>query len=125
MFKVLVDIARSPHVVLDHEKSIELLDCIAEKHGLTRDLEEAQRYIVNFDEFYRYMRRKFEDYLTPSKNPRDSILGRVVVHKLKLYMKDGEKMVEILFDRRIDSELLRICLEQVVNDKVEFEKQGF
>ncbi len=125
LFKVVIDIAKSPHVVLERSKAVQLLECIANIHGTTRDLEEALRYIKNFDEFYNYLRRKFEDYLTPPKHPRDAILGKVVIHKLRLFKNNGRELVELLFDRRFDLDVLENCLKQVVNDEVVFEKQFF
>ncbi len=125
LFKVVIDIAKSPHVVLDRDKAIQLLECIADKHGSTRDLEESMRYIENYEEFYNYLRRKFEDYLTPPKHPRDAILGRVIVHKLRLFKEDEREMVELLFDRRFNLDILENCLKQVINDEVVFEKQFF
>ncbi len=123
--KILIDLAKSPRITIVNENAIELLECIIEKHGMTRDLEEALRIVNNFDEYYRILRKKFEDYISPPKNQRDVIEGRVIVHKLKLFTENNEKKVEIVFDRRVNLELLKTCLEEIGYKEVVVEKQLF
>ncbi|MCD6196693.1 MAG: hypothetical protein J7J82_07920, partial [Staphylothermus sp.] len=101
------------------------LECIIEKHGMTRDLEEALRIVNNFDEYYRILRKKFEDYISPPKSQRDVIEGRVIVHKLKLFTENNEKKIEIVFDRRVNLELLKTCLEEIGYEEIVVEKQLF
>jgi hypothetical protein len=122
--KIIIDLARSPHVVLDDESSIKLLDCIVKKHGVTRDLEEAMRIVRNFEEFYRYSRKRFEEYLAPPKDQRDVITGRVVVQKLRLLKKNSEKLVEFIFDRRYDLEELINCLKELGFENISIERQS-
>ncbi|RLG91469.1 MAG: hypothetical protein DRO16_00400 [Thermoprotei archaeon] len=123
--KILIDLAKSPRITITNENAIELLECIIEKHGMTRDLEEALRIVNNFDEYYRILRKKFEDYISPPKNQRDVIEGRVIVHKLKLFTENNEKKIEIVFDRRVDLELLKTCLEEIGYEEIVVEKQLF
>ena len=123
--KILIDLAKSPRITIANKKAIELLECIIDNHGLTRDLEEALRILNNFDEYYKILRKKFEDYISPPKNQRDVIEGKVVVHKLKLFIEDNEKKVEIVFDRRVDLELLKTCLKEIGYEDIVVEKQLF
>ncbi len=123
--KILIDLAKSPRITITNENAIELLECIIEKHGMTRDLEEALRIVNNFDEYYRILRKKFEDYISPPKNQRDVIEGRVIVHKLKLFTENNEKKIEIVFDRRVNLELLKTCLEEIGYEEIVVEKQLF
>ncbi len=123
--KILIDLAKSPRITITSENAIELLECIIEKHGVTRDLEEALRIMNNFDEYYRILRKKFEDYISPPKNQRDVIEGRVIVHKLKLFTENNEKKIEIVFDRRVNLELLKTCLEEIGYEEIVVEKQLF
>jgi hypothetical protein len=110
---IVIDLARSPHVDLGVEEAVKLLKCIEEKAWSTRDLSETIRILNNFEEFYRYMRKKFEDYITPPKNSADSILGKVIVHKLRLYKTNETKRVEILFDRRFTVDIIIDCLKEL------------
>ncbi len=123
--KILIDLAKSPRITITNENAIELLECIIEKHGMTRDLEEALRIVNNFDEYYRILRKKFEDYISPPKSQRDVIEGRVIVHKLKLFTENNEKKIEIVFDRRVNLELLKTCLEEIGYEEIVVEKQLF
>ncbi len=123
--KILIDLAKSPRITITNENAIELLECIIEKHGMTRDLEEALRIVNNFDEYYRILRKKFEDYISPPKNQRDVIEGRVIVHKLKLFTENNEKKIEIVFDRRVNLELVKTCLEEIGYEEIVVEKQLF
>ncbi len=123
--RIKIDLAKSPHVDLDSDNALKLLECISEEAWVTRDLDEAIRIIENFDEFYKYMKRKFEDYITPPKNPSDSILGKVIVHKLRLYYDDDKEMVEIIFDRRFPVDKIKTCLERIGYKDVQVEKQVF
>jgi len=120
--RVLIDLAKSPHVVLSRDDAIRLLEGFM-SITRTRDLEEAIRILRSFDEYLRYMRRKFEDYINLPKDPGDALRGRVVVHKMKLYMDDGREMVEIVFDRRIRVEDLVSILKNMGFTDVTVEEQ--
>jgi len=121
--RVLIDLAKSPHVVLSRDDAIRLLEGFM-SITRTRDLEEATRILRSFDEYLRYMRRKFEDYINLPKDPGDALRGRVVVHKMKLYMDDGREMVEIVFDRRIRVEDLVSILKNMGFTDVTIEEQA-
>jgi hypothetical protein len=111
---VEVDLAKYKHVDLPAEDAIKLLEKISERiGGKTNDVSEAIRYIRNFDEFYEYMRKKFKDYIAPPRRPDDYIKGRVVVDKIKLYMDGEVKRVVIVFDRRVDTDLISSCLREL------------
>ncbi len=120
---IIIDLARSPHVDLNLDETLKLFECLDENAWRTRDLMEAIRIVKNFDEFHRYMKRKFEDYITPPKDSADSILGRVIVHKLRLYKTDGEKRVEIIFDRRFPLEHIDKCLRDLGYANVNVERR--
>jgi len=121
--KIIVDLAKSPRVILTRNEALDLLECLEEPAWSTRDLEEAIRIIENFDEFYNYARKKFEEYITPPKDSRDSILGRVIVHKLKLFKENDKELVEIVFDRRFNIEHIEKCLKDIGYNEVEVERQ--
>ncbi|MCD6300736.1 MAG: hypothetical protein J7L82_01540, partial [Staphylothermus sp.] len=76
--KILIDLAKSPRITVSNDDATKLLECIIEKHGITRDLEEALRIVNNFDEYYRILKKKFEDYISPPKDQREVIEGRVI-----------------------------------------------
>lgn len=120
---IVIDLAKSPHVELTWKKAIELLECISENIDVTRDLEESLRIIRNFEEFYRFSRKRFEEYIAPPKEQRDVILGKVVVHKIKLFKKDSENYVEIVFDRRFDLDVIVQCLKRIGYNNVNIQKQ--
>ncbi len=122
--KIIVDLARSPHIILDNALSIKLLDCIIGKHGITKDLEETMRIVRNFEEFYKYSRKRFEEYLAPPKEQRDVIMGRVVVQKIRLLKKNNEKLVEFIFDRRYDLDELISCLKELGFRDISIERQS-
>jgi hypothetical protein len=121
--KIIVDFARSPRITLPLIQAASLLDCIVEKHGSTRDTEEAKRIIASFDDYYAYARRKFHDYLSLPKDPGDSIRGRVVLQKLRLIREGESRSVELVFDRRFSIDLLRECAAKVTGEEVIVERQ--
>ncbi|NPA04496.1 MAG: hypothetical protein GXO09_00170 [Crenarchaeota archaeon] len=122
---IRVDLARYKYVDLEASEALKLLSKIAEVTGKRgQDLDEAERYIRNFDEFYEYMQKKFKDYIAPPKRTDDYIRGLVVVDKLKLYKKDGEKRVVIVFDRRISVDDIKKALEELGYKDITVEKMG-
>ncbi len=121
--KITIDLTNSPHVVLDRENTLKLLNCLLEETTGSRDLEETLRIINSFDEYYRYMKKKFEDYITPQKDQREVLLGRSIIHKIKLFIDSGEKYVELVFDRRFNVDYIKKCLENIGFDKITIEKQ--
>lgn len=122
--KVVIDLTSSPHIELNTSDAYSLLKCIEREIGETIDSRESLRIITNFDEFYRLSMRKYRDYLTPVKNYRESLLGKTIVHKIKLFMKNNEKYVEIVFDRRFSTDYLKKCLVEIGYFDIVFEKQS-
>ncbi len=118
-----VDMAKYKHVDLPAEDAEKLLEAISKRvGGKTSDISEALRYIRNFNEFYEYMRKKFKDYIAPPRKPDDYIRGKVFVDKVKLYLDGDTKRVVIVFDRRVDLELLKTCLKEIGYEEVEVKK---
>ncbi|MEM2626808.1 MAG: hypothetical protein QW775_00955, partial [Ignisphaera sp.] len=62
------------------------------------------RMIEHFETFYDMMRRKFKEYLTPRKDIGDILKKRVLIDKIKLLKRDGNRFVEIIFDKSIGVE---------------------
>lgn len=83
-----------------------ILNKVAEELGLTDDLEDALRILKNFDAYYSTLRKKFKEYITPRKSERDLLLGRVIVDKIKLKVEGGQKIASVIFDKRIDQDLI-------------------
>ena len=120
---IRLDLAKYKYVDLDVDKALELLNALAEILGKrTSDMQEVERYIRNFNEFYEFMKKKFKDYLAPPHKPDDYIRGDVVIDKVKLYMEGDKKRIVIVFDRRIDIDTLRKALEKIGFDSVRVEK---
>ena len=119
-----IDLAKYKYVDLPAADAEKLLETIAEiLERRTQDLNEALRYIRNFEEFYEYMRKKFKDFIAPPKRPEDFIKGTVIVDKVKLYKTEGgEKRVVIVFDRRVDIEKIKEALKKIGYDEVEVKK---
>ena len=115
-----VDLAQYPHVKLKRDIALRLIEVIVEKHGTTRDLEEARRIILNFDEYYNIARKKSDGYLVVMKDPADSLRKKSVVHKVRLLVENGEKVVEIVFDRNMSRELLISSLRETSFSEIEF-----
>lgn len=122
---VKIDLGKYKYVDLELSEAQKLLNEIANRRGETRDLLEALRYLKNFDEFYMYMKKKFKDFITPPKEPKDLVSGRVVVDKLKLYTRDDVKRVVIVFDRRVDIEFLQQLLKTIGYDDIVIRKEVF
>ncbi len=121
---VEVDLAKYKYVDLPAEEAEKLLETMAEVLGRrTQDLNEALRYIRNFEEFYEYMRKKFKDFIAPPKRPDDFIKGTVIVDKVKLYKgDDGSRRVVIVFDRRVGLEKLKEALRKIGYEEIEVKK---
>jgi len=110
---VEVDMAKYKHVDLDAENALRLLAELRKRRE-SNDIDEAIRYIRNFDEFYEYMRKKFKDYIAPPHRPEDYIRGRAVVDKVKLYIDgQGRKRVVIVFDRRVKTDEIVEALKTI------------
>jgi len=101
--QVYIDIGDYKYVVLERAEALRLMTKIKNEKGSTRDLEEAIRIVENFEEYYRYQVRRAQSYIVIPKDTRDLIIGRAVVDKLRLSRKEGKELVEIVFDRRVDT----------------------
>jgi len=111
---VEVDLGKYKSVELDLEEAEELLALVTEKLGFeSNDVNETYRILRNFDAFYETMKKKFKDYLVPSKSMNDMILGRVVVDKVKLIKEGDKKRVVIVFDRRVPVEVIVEALKSM------------
>lgn len=111
---VEVDLGKYRSVELDLEEAERLLSIITEKLGFeSNDVNEAYRILRNFEAFYETMKKKFKDYLVPSKSMNDMILGRVVVDKLKLIKEGDKKKVVIVFDRRVPLDVIVEALKEL------------
>lgn len=121
---ITIDLTNSPHVTLALDEALSLLKCIEAEAGETSDLLESIRIINNFEEFYEYLKRKFRDYITPAKDHREALLGKVVVHKMKLLVENSKKLVELVFDRRFSVDYLKKCLTEIGYSEIAIEKQA-
>ncbi len=120
---IRLDLAKYRYVDLPAEKALELLNAVAELLGKrTSDMQEVERYIRNFNEFYEFMKKKFKDYLAPPHKPDDYIRGDVVIDKVRLYIEGDNKRVTLVFDRRVDIELIKRALEKIGYSEVKVEK---
>ncbi len=112
-----IDLAKYKSVDLTVDDALRLLDKLVEKLGRsTTDIDETRRYLRNFNEFYEYMQKKFKDYIAPPHRPDDYIRGNVVIDKVKLYVRDGEKRVVLVFDRHVDQSLIEDALRSLGYD---------
>ncbi|MEM1740600.1 MAG: hypothetical protein QXV11_03935 [Desulfurococcaceae archaeon] len=118
--KVLVDIAKYPHVTLRKDQALKFLDAITRRHGVTKDLEEARRVIYSFNEYYGAARRKSDGYLVIPKDSSDAVRGRVVIHKIKLLIENNEEIVEIILDRRVSKGLIEYALKEIGYSEIEY-----
>ena len=101
-------------VEIEAEKSIELIKGLQKLLGKGgEDVDDAIRMIKHFNEFYSLMQRKFKDFLTPRKSISDLIKENVLVDKIKLSIKDGKKIVVIVFDKSITLPILETALTQL------------
>jgi len=101
-------------VEIEAEKSIELIRGLQKLLGKGgEDVDDTIRMIEHFNEFYSLMQRKFKDFLTPRKSISDLIKENVLVDKIKLSIKDGKKIVVIVFDKSITLPVLESALTQL------------
>ena len=106
----------------DVETALKVLEYAKEKLGRdTEDVNDSIRIVKNFDVFYEMARKKFKDYIAPKKSESDLIRGLVFIDKIKLSKSDGDKLVVLIFDKRISEELIKNILNSL-NIKYEFSK---
>jgi len=111
---VEVDLGKYKSVRLPLDEAEKLLDIVTEKLGFeSNDVNETYRILRNFEAFYETMKKKFKDYLVPSKSMNDMILGKVVVDKVKLIKEGDKKFVVIVFDRRVPLEVIEEALREL------------
>ncbi len=111
---VSVDMGRYKSVEVSLEESEKLLVEISRQLGVeSQDLDEALRVLRNFDSFYDMARRKFKDYIVPSKSLNDMIKGTVIVDRVKLIKEGDERRVVITFDRRVKEDVIIEALKKL------------
>jgi len=111
---VEVDFGKYKNVKLSLEEAEKLLSIVTRKLGFeSNDVNEAYRILRNFDAFYETQKKKFKDYLVPSKSMNDMILGKVIVDKVKLLKEGDKEYVIISFDRRVPLEIVVSSLEEL------------
>ncbi len=109
-----VDMGRYKTVELELGEAEKLLRKVTEILGFeSQDVNEAFRIIRNFDAFYEMARKKFKDYIVPSKSMNDMILGRVIVDKVKLAKESEKRVIGIVFDRRVEEDVIVKALEEL------------
>ena len=124
--EIMIDLGKYKYIDLPLDKAIEFVDRAIEIYGETLDLSETNRYVKNFDEFYGYMKRKFKDFIAPPKSFREIVLGKVFIHKVKLYVQDSnEKRVLLVVDRRVSLDILKKILNGIGYNNVKVEKSLF
>jgi len=98
---------------VDADNALKLLKYLRDVSGKnTNDVVDALRIIENFDVFYEMMKKKFKDYIAPRKSENDLIRGKVIIDKIKL-TKNNVKKVTIIFDKRVNEELVTKALESL------------
>ncbi len=104
---VEVDLGKYKSVELPLDEAEKLLAAVTDRLGFeSNDVNETYRILRNFEAFYETMKKKFKDYLVPSKSMNDMILGRVVIDKVKLVKEGDEKKVVLVFDRRVPVDVI-------------------
>ncbi len=112
-----VDMGKYKSIELNLEEAERVLSKITELLGFeSNDVNETFRILRNFDAFYETMKKKFKDYLAPSKSMNDMIKGTVVVDRLRLIKEGDVRKVKIVFDRRISEDLLKEVLNELGYD---------
>ncbi|MCC6044201.1 MAG: hypothetical protein ACO2O2_04460 [Acidilobaceae archaeon] len=111
---VEVDMGRYKSVELTVEEAEKLLSHLSKQLGYEpQDLEETYRVLRNFEAFYDMARRKYKDYIVPSKSLNDMIRGTVLVDRLKLIKEGDQRKIVITFDRRVKEEVVVEALEKL------------
>jgi len=113
--KVLeVDMGRYKSVELSLEEAERVLSEVSKQLGYeSQDLEETYRVLRNFDSFYEMARKKYKDYIVPSKSLNDMIRGTVIVDRLRLIKEGDVRKVVITFDRRVKEDTITEVLRRL------------
>ena len=102
-----IDMGKYKSVELDVDEAEKLVSYVVSKLGVEpSDVNEFFRILRNFDAFYDFMKKKFKDYIVPSKSMNDMILGYVVIDKVKLIKEGNKKRVVIVFDKRVPEDII-------------------
>ncbi len=102
-----VDMGKYKSVELSVDEAEKLVKYIVDKLGIEpTDVNEFFRILRNFDAFYDMARKKYKDYIVPSKSMNDMILGRVVVDKVKLIKEGDKRKVVVVFDKRVPEDII-------------------
>ncbi|MEM0361544.1 MAG: hypothetical protein QXH57_01430 [Sulfolobales archaeon] len=101
----------------DRVSITKILTYLKEVYGRnTSDINDALRILNNFNLFYDMMKRKFKDFISPTKDEGDLLKGLVVVDKIKLFKKDGVESVQLVFDKRIGLDFISKILKELQLD---------
>ncbi|BAN90841.1 hypothetical protein [Aeropyrum camini] len=112
--EIVVDLGKYKYIELEASEAERLLKEVTRRLGFeSQDASETYRIIRNFDAFYDMAKKKFKDYIVPSKSMNDMILGKVIVDKVKLVKEGDKRIVGIHFDRRINEETLAEILRSM------------
>ncbi len=110
---VEVDFGKYKNVRLPVDEAEKLIGIVTKKLGFeSNDVNETYRILRNFDAFYETQKKKFKDYLVPSKSMNDMILGKVIIDKVKLIREDRDYVV-LSFDRRVPLEVIVDALREL------------
>ena len=107
-------------IKLKADEAVKLIEQAYRMGRRTRDLEETMRILRNFEEFYRLQVRKNKSFLTPPKELKEELEGKVLIDKVRLEEKNGERFITILFDKRVKREFVKSLLEKIGFSKVIF-----
>ncbi len=109
-----VDMGKYKYVELELSDAEKLIREVIKELGFeSQDASEAFRVLRNFDAFYEMARKKFKDYIVPSKSMNDMILGRVIIDKLKLIKEGDRRIAGVYFDRRVPEDVIVKALKNL------------
>jgi len=110
--RIVVGLGKYRIVDLDREHARLLIQSMYDDKG-TEDLQEALRIIDNFKDFYDLMQKKNKDYLPLPHSYNDLLRGNTVLDKVKLYKRNGDERVILVFDRRLPIEYIEETLRRI------------
>ncbi len=96
------------YVTGEVEDVLALMKAIRDSLGRNiEDVNDTIRILEHFEEFYETMKRRSRDYIAPKKSEADLVRGVAVVEKIRLMKEQGVSKAIIIFDKRVDEDLLR------------------
>ena len=96
------------YVTGDVEDILALMKAMRDSLGRdTEDVNDTIRILEHFEEFYETMKRRSKDYIAPKKSEADLVRGIAVVEKIRLVKEQGTNRAIVIFDKRVDDDLLR------------------